>query len=42
VEVTGVPALVARLESVTGDARLDVVLARDTLEVIGIHGAPRQ
>jgi phage FluMu protein Com len=40
VEAVGVPAIVARFESVTGSARLEVVLARDTLELIGVHGAP--
>ncbi len=38
VEVGGRPALVTPLESVTGASRLDVVSARDNLDVIGIHG----
>jgi hypothetical protein len=42
VEAAGVPALVARFESVAGSSRLEVVLARDTLELIGVHGAPRE
>ena len=40
VEAAGVPAIVSRFESVAGSARLEVVLARDTLQVIGVHGAP--
>jgi RNA polymerase sigma-70 factor (ECF subfamily) len=40
VEAAGVPAIVVRFASVTGSARLEVVLACDTLEVIGVHGAP--
>lgn len=39
VDVAGGAALVTTFESVAGAARLDVVSARDTLEVIGIHGA---
>jgi hypothetical protein len=39
-EASRVPAIVARFESVTGSARLEVVLARDTLALIGVHGAP--
>jgi RNA polymerase sigma-70 factor (ECF subfamily) len=41
VEASGVPAILSTLESVANGARLEVVLARDTLEVIGVHGAPR-
>jgi RNA polymerase sigma-70 factor (ECF subfamily) len=41
VEAAGVPAIVSRFESVAGSARLEVVLARDTLELIGVHGAPQ-
>jgi hypothetical protein len=40
VEAAGVPAIVSRFESVARSARLEVVLARDTLELIGVHGAP--
>ena len=39
VEAAGGPAIVSRFESATGSARLEVVFARDTLEVIGVHGA---
>lgn len=42
VEAAGVPAIVATIESVTGSAKLEVVLARGTLEVIGVHGAPKE
>jgi DNA-directed RNA polymerase specialized sigma24 family protein len=42
VEAAGVPAIVSRFESVAGSARLEVVLARDTLEVIGVHGASQE
>jgi RNA polymerase sigma-70 factor (ECF subfamily) len=42
VEAAGVPALVATMETLTGAARLEVVLTRDTLEVIGVHGAPEE
>lgn len=41
VEAGGRAALVTRFESVTGGAALDVIFARDTFEVIGIHGDPR-
>lgn len=37
VEVDGVPALVSCFESVAGSACLEVVLARDTLRVLGVH-----
>ena len=40
VEAAGGPAIVSRFESATGSAKLEVVFARDTLEVIGVHGAP--
>jgi RNA polymerase sigma factor (sigma-70 family) len=40
IDVAGQPALVTRLESLTNAARLDVMSRRDTLTVIGIHGAP--
>lgn len=36
----GVPAIVTRFESVTGNATLEIVLARDTLDPIGVRGAP--
>jgi hypothetical protein len=39
VEAGGQAALVTGFQSVTGKARLDVVLARDTYQVISIHGA---
>jgi hypothetical protein len=39
VEVGGVPVLVASLEGVAGGGRLDVLLARDSLRVIAVHGA---
>jgi RNA polymerase sigma-70 factor (ECF subfamily) len=39
IDVAGGAALVTTFESVAGAARLDVVSARDTLGVIGIHGA---
>jgi len=39
VEAGGVPALVTRFESVTAQAVLEVIVARDTLEVISV---PRQ
>jgi hypothetical protein len=38
VEADGCAAVVARLESVPRAAWLDIVSARDTLQVIGIHG----
>ncbi len=40
VEAEGEPAIVARYESVTDSARFEVVLARDGLRPIGVHGAP--
>ena len=40
VDAGGVPAIVTRFESVTGSATLDIVLARDTLDPIGVHEAP--
>ncbi len=36
VEAGGVPAIVAGMESVVGGHRLDAVLVRDTLELIGV------
>ncbi|MGH2560339.1 MAG: RNA polymerase sigma factor [Thermomicrobiales bacterium] len=42
VEVAGSPAIVAGVESVTTAARLDVLFVRDTLQIIGVHGAPEQ
>ncbi len=41
VEVDGVPAMVVRFQSVLGSATLEVVIARDTLRVLGVHGATR-
>ncbi len=38
VEAGGVPAVVSTIESVTGGARLEVVLVRDTLRVIDTQG----
>ncbi len=40
VEAEGEPAIVARYESVADGARFEVVLARDRLRPIGVHGAP--
>jgi RNA polymerase sigma-70 factor (ECF subfamily) len=40
VEVAGRAALVTTFESVTGAARLEVVSARDTYEILSVHGAP--
>jgi RNA polymerase sigma-70 factor (ECF subfamily) len=40
IEVAGSPAIVVSYRSVADAAQLDVVFVRDTLEVIGIHGAP--
>ena len=37
VEAHGAPALVIGHQAVLGRARLDVVLARDTLRVLGVH-----
>lgn len=39
VEAGGRPAIVARLQSVASNAELAVVYDRDTLQVLGIHGA---
>jgi hypothetical protein len=39
VDAAGVPALVSTVESVTGSAQLAVVFARETLEVMAVHGA---
>ncbi len=39
VECGGAPALVITFESLTGPARLDAVLARDTFRLLGMHGA---
>jgi RNA polymerase sigma-70 factor (ECF subfamily) len=39
VQAVGQPAIVTRVQSVTDSAELAVVFARDTLEVLGIHGA---
>lgn len=40
IEVSGSPALATGLESITDNARIDVVLVRDTLQPIGVYGAP--
>jgi hypothetical protein len=40
VEAAGRAALVTSFESVTDGARLDVVSARDTYEILSVHGAP--
>jgi RNA polymerase sigma factor (sigma-70 family) len=40
VEAAGRAALVTSFESVTDAARLDVVSARDTYEILSVHGAP--
>jgi RNA polymerase sigma-70 factor (ECF subfamily) len=40
VEAGGRAAIVTSFESLTAAARIDVVTARDTFEVIGVHGAP--
>jgi RNA polymerase sigma factor (sigma-70 family) len=37
-EAGGVAALVSTLESATGGAKLEVIFARETLRVIGVHG----
>lgn len=38
IEVAGRPALVTRLESVKDSAHLDIVSARDNLDVLDVHG----
>lgn len=40
IEHAGSPAIAASLTSVTGNARLDVIFARDSLMVLGIYGVP--
>jgi RNA polymerase sigma-70 factor (ECF subfamily) len=40
VEAAGRAAIVTSFESVTDAARLDVVSARDTYEILSVHGAP--
>lgn len=40
VEAAGRAAIITSYESVTGQARLDVISARDTYELLGVHGAP--
>src|SRR5687768_1803598 len=40
VEAAGVAAIVTRFESLSDSALLDVVSTRDTLELVGIYGAP--
>ena len=39
VETSGLPAVICRTESVTDGSTLEVVLARDTLVPLGVHGA---
>jgi len=39
IEVEGSPALVTRFESLTGRAHLDIISARDTYAIMGLHGA---
>jgi RNA polymerase sigma-70 factor (ECF subfamily) len=41
-EAAGRAALVTSLESLDGAARLDVVSARDTYELLTVHGAPEE
>jgi RNA polymerase sigma factor (sigma-70 family) len=38
VEAAGCPAIVAGFESVSGSSRLDIIYARDTFDLIEIHG----
>ena len=40
VEAAGRPAIVTSFESLMGHARLDIVCARDSYEVLGVHGGP--
>jgi hypothetical protein len=40
VEAAGRPAVVTSFESLTSQARLDIVCTRDTYEVLHVHGAP--
>jgi hypothetical protein len=40
VEAAGRAALVTSFESVTDGARLDIVSARDTYEILSVHAAP--
>jgi hypothetical protein len=40
VEAAGRSAIVTTFQSLTGQARLEVVTARDVFEIISIHGAP--
>jgi hypothetical protein len=40
VEAAGRAAVVTSFESVADAARLDVVSARDTYEILSVHGAP--
>lgn len=41
VEVAGRAALVTRFESIAGRVALDVIHARETYEVLAVHGTPR-
>ena len=40
VEAAGRPAVVTSFESLTSQARLDIVCTRDTYDVLHVHGAP--
>jgi RNA polymerase sigma-70 factor (ECF subfamily) len=42
VEAAGCAAIVTSFESVTDGARLDVVSASDTYEILSVHGAPNE
>jgi hypothetical protein len=39
IELNGIPALMTRLRSVTGEAGLDIISVRDTFEIIGLYSA---
>lgn len=41
IEADGLAALVVRFDSLTSVAHLDVVVARDTFQLLQVHGAPR-
>jgi hypothetical protein len=38
IEADGRPALVTGFESIVDAARLDIVIARDSLRLLGVHG----
>ncbi|GEM_PF-4465533 len=42
VEAAGVPAVVVEHESLLDGARFEAVYARDSLRLLGIHGAPKE